>query len=409
MPTVDSDHSDQTVTRRLIEIIERLPAEQKVELLERLSRSPQLDKRKSPRYTLFEQVDLTGPHGQKRDFIKNISKDGLFLETDVPFNVGDQVNLILHSSVATYPIRIEGKIVRKEEKGIGIKFSRYTPEMEKVLPEPEVSRIKKLRYDLYESLKVYLQERLSNRLYQRVLALKWRTRQLLFPLRKMRYYGHEHFCPVCGSHLSKFIYKIDNQQENARCPVCRCLERHRLDWIFFQKKTNLFDGKRKRMLHVAPENVFASKFKRISYLFYVTADLNNPAVTCNLDITEQPFADESFDVIYCSHVLEHVPDDRKALREFFRVTKQGGWALLQVPITAKRTIEDPTIDDPFERKRLFGQIDHVRRYGPDYADRLKEAGYDVTVYFAEDLLENERDFYRLGIQKTRLVFFCMKR
>ncbi len=399
---------ERNVTERLIQAVRKLPPDQQKRLLEQLYQSPPLDQRKSSRYPFFETIDLSGPEGRKTDFIKDISKDGLFLETDIPFNVGDHVNLILQSSIISKPVEIEGEVVRQEDSGIGIQFSRCTPDFLKVLPPPKTSQLETFRYNVSESIKVYLQERLSNRLYRKVLDTKWRIRQALIPFRRIRYYGHEHFCPVCGSHLSKFIMKIVDVQENARCPVCRCLERHRLDWIFFQRKTNLFDGCPKRMLHVAPENVFAMKFKKISYLNYITADLNNPKAMCNLDVTKLPFGDDRFDVIYCSHVLEHVPDDRKAIREFYRVTKKGGWALLQVPITAKHTIEDPTIEDPFERKRLFGQIDHVRRYGPDYAERLKEAGYEVNVYYADELLENERDFYRLGIQKTRMVFFCRK-
>jgi ubiquinone/menaquinone biosynthesis C-methylase UbiE len=128
----------------------------------------------------------------------------------------------------------------------------------------------------------------------------------------------------------------------------------------------------------------------------------------NFDITRIPFPENSFDVIYCSHVLEHVPDDRKAMREFLRILRIGGWALLQVPITGTRTFEDPSITDPYERRRLFGQEDHVRRYGPDYKNRLEEAGFKVTSYRASDLIENEEDYYRIGIQKNRMIFFCEK-
>jgi SAM-dependent methyltransferase len=107
--------------------------------------------------------------------------------------------------------------------------------------------------------------------------------------------------------------------------------------------------------------------------------MHDPAAMVRLDITEIDFPDESFDVVYCSHVLEHVPDDRKALAEIRRVLKPDGWAILLVPIDAAETIEDPSITDPGERLRLFGQGDHVRRYGPDYVERLHQAGFDVAV------------------------------
>src|SRR6185503_7695510 len=97
---------------------------------------------------------------------------------------------------------------------------------------------------------------------------------------------------------------------------------------------------------------------------------------------------ESFDVIYCSHVLEHVPDDRLARSQLRRGLKRAGWAVLLVPITAAQTIEDPTVTDPAERERLFGQHDHVRRYGPDYVDRLRDAGFSVSETNASDMFND---------------------
>src|SRR5205823_10364596 len=128
-----------------------------------------------------------------------------------------------------------------------------------------------------------------------------------------------------------------------------------------------------------------------------------------MDITAIQFPDESFDVIYCSHVLEHVPDDRRAMREFHRVLKTGGWAILLVPITAERTVEDPSVLDPAERLRLFGQEDHVRRYGPDYTDRLREAGFEVAEVAVTDLV-NAADARRMGLlQATGVIHHCWKK
>ena len=126
-----------------------------------------------------------------------------------------------------------------------------------------------------------------------------------------------------------------------------------------------------------------------------------------LDICDIPCGENTFDVIYCSHVLEHVTDDRKALREFRRVLKNGGWAILQVPITSDVTFEDATVTDPSERERLFGQHDHVRRYGPDYRDRLIEAGFSVTVDgFARELDDSTASRY--GLMRSEDVYFCRK-
>ncbi len=126
-----------------------------------------------------------------------------------------------------------------------------------------------------------------------------------------------------------------------------------------------------------------------------------------MDITDVQYPDDTFDVIYCSHVLEHVPEDRKAMRELRRVLAPAGWAVLQVPITAEETFEDPSVTDPEERERLFGQCDHVRRYGPDYALRLKEAGFEVRTYTAAEVVGAE-NLERMGIKKDERVHYCTK-
>jgi SAM-dependent methyltransferase len=141
---------------------------------------------------------------------------------------------------------------------------------------------------------------------------------------------------------------------------CNSLERHRLVWLYFEKMTDLFDGAPKTMLHVAPEPMIQGLLKERLASGYLTADLFSPAAMVKMDITDIQYGDDTFDVIYCSHVLEHVPDDRRAMREFRRVLKPHGWAVLLVPIVISRTFEDPSITDPAERAKLFGQHDHVR-------------------------------------------------
>jgi SAM-dependent methyltransferase len=178
-------------------------------------------------------------------------------------------------------------------------------------------------------------------------------------------------------------------------------------WLYLARRTNLFDGRPKRVLHVAPERCFEGPLRQRLGAGYLTADLLDPRVMEQMDITDIQHPDESFDVIYCSHVLEHVPDDRRAMRELRRVLKKDGWAVLLVPITAERTIEDLTVTDPAERERLFGQHDHVRRYGPDYADRLREAGFDVAVTEVSDLLGG-RDLIRVGLTGvTMKIYHCL--
>lgn len=187
-------------------------------------------------------------------------------------------------------------------------------------------------------------------------------------------------CPICHWRFREFRSAGLARRANARCPRCGSLERHRLQWLFFRHRTNLFTGPG-RVLHFAPEPCFEPRLRAIPGIHYVTADIVEPDVAVRLDITRIPFADDSFDVILCSHVLEHVPDDGAAMAELFRVLRPGGWALLQVPIDAsrERTFEDPNVVDPAEREELFGQADHVRVYGRDYGERLEAAGFEVRV------------------------------
>ena len=191
---------------------------------------------------------------------------------------------------------------------------------------------------------------------------------------------------------------------------CGALERHRLVWLFFTKRTNLFDAAPlKRTLHFGPEPFFIDRFGRILGDGYVSADLFNPDARVKMDITDIRFPDASFDVIYCSHVLEHVGDDRKAMRELRRVLRPDGWAVILVPMSGdKKTLEDPTITDPKERLALFRQEDHVRLYGSDYVDRLREAGFQVAVIPPSDFLGNE-EIVEMGITPAAgNIYFCRK-
>jgi SAM-dependent methyltransferase len=179
-------------------------------------------------------------------------------------------------------------------------------------------------------------------------------------------------------------------------------------WLFFGRVINLFDGRPRTMLHVAPESQFVRRLAPMMGSGYVTADLLSPEAMVRMDITRIQYPGDYFDVIYCSHVLEHVPNDKLAMREFARVLKPGGVAIILVPITAEKTFEDPSITDPRERSRLFGQDDHVRVYGPDFGDRLREAGLIVRKYSLLDFLKAD-EISRCGLTKlTGDVFYCTK-
>ncbi len=221
------------------------------------------------------------------------------------------------------------------------------------------------------------------------------------------YTGKARLCPLCGKSSRRFRSYGKVPRADAQCIHCGSLERHRLLWLFLQEKTDIFDGKSKKLLHVAPEPCIESRLRKQLEGEYVTADLSSPRAMIKMDIMDIQYPDRSFDTIYCSHVLEHVADDRQALREFFRILENAGWAILLVPITCGKTFEDPSIIAPEERLKVFGQEDHVRRYGPDYAERLGDAGFTVTITSVSNLVDSQ-DALKLGITQAGDIYYCTK-
>ncbi len=224
------------------------------------------------------------------------------------------------------------------------------------------------------------------------------------------YFGSSRHCTVCNRSSRKFLSFGVFPRPDAQCPQCSSLERHRLAIVFLRERTDLFDGLQKRFLHIAPERCFVRMFSEAAGAGYLTADLLKTEVMESMDITDISWPDGSFDVIYCSPVLEHVVDDCQAMRELCRVLAPSGWAMLNVPITANETYEDPSVTDPTERVRQFGQKGHVRRYGPDYMDRLTAAGFDVTRISAGDLVSDANiERYGLANGASGDLFYCMKK
>ena len=178
--------------------------------------------------------------------------------------------------------------------------------------------------------------------------------------------------------------------------------------MFLRDRTNLFTG-RLRLLHFAPEKCLRPVLSALPNLDYVTADLRPGRAMVVADVTAIPFADGAFDAVLCSHVLEHVPDDRRAMREIYRVLTPGGWAVVLVPLEPGRaqTYEDPTITSPEDRARSFGSPNHVRVYGRDYKDRLADAGFTVEVdRYAERLPPEVVQTY--GLKRHGEIYFCTK-
>jgi SAM-dependent methyltransferase len=242
-----------------------------------------------------------------------------------------------------------------------------------------------------------------------VAAFRPVAKRTLRYFRKLLYDGQGRWCPVCEKGSRRFApYSVwgGKSREEAQCVHCGSLERHRFLWLYLREKTDLFDGRPKKMLHVAPEACLESKFRStLGEGNYITADLHDPRAMVKMDVTDIEFPEDFFDVIYCSHVLEHVMDDRRAMREFRRVLKPGGWAILLVPLTVETTFEDAGITDPADRLRVFGQADHVRRYGMDYVDRLRESGFKVQITGEDDLVGPE-EVCRIGLLAGQPIFHC---
>lgn len=218
--------------------------------------------------------------------------------------------------------------------------------------------------------------------------------------------SRQRYCPVCDRFSGAFLEFGRKKRPDARCPRCGSLERHRLVWRYFERCTDLFDGRLKRVLHVAPETCFAPILARAIGDGYVTADWSRPGVMMRMDVCAMPYPDDTFDIAYCSDVLEHVVDDHRAMGEFHRVLKADGWAVLLVPVTVARTVEDPSVIDPAERRRRFGQEDHVRRYGPDFADRLRQAGFLVARIAPHEFLDRS-EIIRISAG-NRIIFHCSR-
>ena len=215
--------------------------------------------------------------------------------------------------------------------------------------------------------------------------------------------------PIDGNSFRKFLpYGYENVRENVLSPSTLSLERHRLFWLYLKNETDFFTKKLK-VLHFAPEQAFYKRFGKMKNLEYTTTDLNSPIAMVKADICALPFKDNQYDFIICNHVLEHIPDDTKAMQELYRVLAPGGTAILQVPYEANRskTFEDNTITDPKERAKIFGQYDHVRVYGMDYFEKLAEIGFKVEALdYTAQLSKEEINTYRLA--KGELLPICRK-
>ncbi len=222
--------------------------------------------------------------------------------------------------------------------------------------------------------------------------------------------GNKYTDPIDNKSFRSFLpYGYEKPRPNVLSPSTLSLERHRVLWLYLKNETAFFTQPQK-VLHFAPEQAFYKRFRKLNHLDYTTTDLFSPLADVKADICDLPFGDNSFDFILCNHVLEHIPDDTKAMQELYRVLKPSGTAILQIPqdYNRKTTFEDNSITDPKERAKIFGQYDHVRIYGMDYFEKLQKIGFEVNpVNYSEKLSDLDIDKYRLA--KNELIPVCTKR
>lgn len=231
------------------------------------------------------------------------------------------------------------------------------------------------------------------------------------PILALALKGNTFTDPIDNKSFRMFLpYGYGKQRNNALSPSTLSLERHRLLWLYLKKETDFFTSKvKKKVLHFAPEQAFYKLFRNQKNIDYTTTDLFSPLADVKADICNLPFEDNQYDVILCNHVLEHIPDDTKAMQELYRVLKPGGMAIVQIPQDLKRevTFADDSITDQKERAAIFGQYDHVRIYGRDYFDKLRSIGFtvieeDYTNKIAPELVE------KYCLAKGEIIPVCFK-
>lgn len=216
--------------------------------------------------------------------------------------------------------------------------------------------------------------------------------------------GTNHIDPIDEKQFKSFLpYGYESPRENVLSPSTLSLERHRLLWLFLKNETDFFTAPLK-VLHFAPEQAFYKRFRKLKNLDYTTTDLNSPLADVKADICNLPFENASFDVVFCNHVLEHIPDDTKAMHELYRILRPGGWGIFQIPQDLQResTFEDETITDKKERAKIFGQYDHVRIYGRDYFNKLRSVGFVVEEVDYSATMKSE-DIERYRVAKGELI------
>jgi SAM-dependent methyltransferase len=218
-----------------------------------------------------------------------------------------------------------------------------------------------------------------------------------------KYAGKGVFCPVCEREYRAFV-----NSPIGDCPGCGATDRSRLMWLYLRDRRPDLVAESKVVLQIAPDRGLERRFRALGGIRYLSGDLHEPGVMVRLDLTHLDLPDTCFDTVICIHVLAHISNDRKAMREMRRVLRPGGVALVMTPLndSLEFTHEDPWIIDPVARDRAFGEWDFVRKYGRDFVDRLIQAGFDVDQECpAETMDEDQRK--KFGLWNAR-IFLCRR-
>ncbi|MEM8762562.1 MAG: methyltransferase domain-containing protein [Bacteroidota bacterium] len=248
----------------------------------------------------------------------------------------------------------------------------------------------------------------SSNLNKHIIVAKSKIRQKL-------YAGNSVSCCICNQKFKQFKTSGWIVKKGGKCISCGARQRHRLLWKYLEQQlpktlSNL------KVLHFAPDKSLYERLSTFDFEAYISCDLFPENLhyipkdkIVKVDITQIPYDENTFDIILCNHVLEHIPNDHHAMRELYRVMKVGGFGIFQVPVdySKKETFEDFTITSPRGRKKAFGQFDHVRWYGRDYPHRLEAAGFIA----AENAFVNsfsEKEIKYFGFDPKELIYHCTK-
>ncbi len=250
------------------------------------------------------------------------------------------------------------------------------------------------------------------RIYKRVLSEKNRIliRMQISKLVHPYYLGNCYSCNCCNKSFRKFLPKGQEKRENAQCPYCGSLERTRILLFYLKNETDILYGTDRSILHFAPERPLYALLKRLNHE-YIDGDINPACARHLIDITSIQYPGDYFDLVICSHVLGHVHDEERAIREIRRVMRKDGSALIMTLLKpdSALTIEDPGVVTEAERLIRYGEPDLCRLHGLDFEERLKREGLSVErIDYREKLPEEVVEKYRLGDGRREIIFKCTK-